>query len=146
MPTFTASIATAQTVGVAASTRPESRDTAGKLRYMFSTITVPAGTAIADVIQWGKLPKGSRLIGHLSKLYFAAGAASSTLNLGDATTPARYLAATSVATAGSAVPEAAAASGAGFVNTGDTMLQSVVAGAGLQAGQVITLHAAYVQD
>lgn len=146
MPTFTASIATAQTVGVAASTRPESRDAAGKVRYMFSTITVPAGTVIGDIIQWGKLPKGSRLIGHMSKLYFAVGAASSTLNMGDSASAARYLAATSVATAGSAVPEAAAANGAGFVNTGDTMLQSVVAGAGLQAGQVITLHAAYVQD
>lgn len=130
----------------AANAKPNAVAAQGKVRYWFSTITVAAGNAVADVIQWGTLPNGSRVLGHLSKLYFAAGAASSTLNLGDAATPARYLAATSVTAAGSAVPEAANASGAGFVYTADTILQSVVAGAGLQTGQVITLQLAYVTD
>ena len=144
MATFTASAASF--ASGAANAKPNAVATQGKIRYMVSTITVAAGSAIADVIQWGTVPNGSRVLGNLSKLYFAAGAASSTLNLGDSTTPARYLAATSVTSAGSAVPEAASASGAVFVNTADTVIQSVVAGAGLQTGQVITLHLAYVID
>lgn len=144
MATFQASAAS-YALG-AANAKPNAVNTQGKVRMMVSTITVAAGSAIADVIQWGTLPYGSRVLGHLSKLYFAAGTASSTLNLGDAATAARYLAATSVASAGSAVPEAASASGATFTNTADTVVQSVVAGAVLLTGQVITLHLAYVTD
>ncbi len=144
MATFQASAAS-YVLG-AANAKPNAAFLQGKVRYMISTITVAAGSAIADVIQWGTLPNGSRLLGHLSKMYFAAGTASSTLNLGDAASAARYLAATSVASAGNAVPEAANASGAVFVNTADTVIQSVVAGAVLLTGQVITLHLAYVMD
>jgi len=144
MATFTASVA-AVSAG-AANAKPNATLSQGKVRMMISTITVAAGSAIADVIQWGTLPNGARVLGNMSKLYYAAGAASSTLNLGDATTPARYLAATAVNAAGSAIAEAANASGALFANSADTVIQSVVAGAGLQTGQVITLHLAYITD
>jgi hypothetical protein len=145
MASFNASVAASY--DAAASARLNSNAVGGKIMYMVSTYTVPAGTlAIADKIIWGKIPKGSRVVGHLSKLYFAAGTASSTVNVGDSTTPARFLAATSVASAGSAVTEAANASGATHVYTADTDIQSVVAGAVLAAGQVLTLHLAYVQS
>lgn len=80
----------------------------GRLRFAEFSYVVPAATlAIADKIVWGKLPLKARIIGHLSKMVWTAGTASSTLNLGDNVVAARHLAATSVAAAGSAVPNAA---------------------------------------
>jgi hypothetical protein len=133
----------------------------GRIRNFEASYTVPpGGIAIADKIVWGKLPLGARTMGNMGKLYFAAGTASSTINLGDNVSAARHLAATSVAAAGSAVPEAANAAGAQFETTDDSnsvanafssatdnaTLISVVAGAALLAGQVITLRMPYVQD
>ncbi|UNM20903.1 hypothetical protein K0P33_05445 [Pseudomonas sp. ArH3a] len=121
------------------------------IQILVSTFTVPVGgTPIGDKISWGLLPFGSRLMPG-TKLYFGAGAASSTLNLGDVVAPARYLAATSVAAAGNAVAEAQFAAGALFevsvaqqgLATDQSELLSTVAGAALQAGQVITLVAQY---
>lgn len=127
----------------------------GRIRHFEATYTVPAasGPGIGETITWGALPKGARILGHLSKLYWSTGAASSTLNLGDAASAARHLAATAVTTAGNAVPEAAAASGAQFETSDDSTaatnncnLISTVAGAALQAAQVLTLKVAYVTD
>lgn len=127
----------------------------GRVRYFEASYTVPAaaGPGIGETITWGALPVGARLIGHMSKLYFSAGAASSTINLGDKASAARHLAATSVAAAGSAVPEAQATNGAQFETSvadnsalDNCMLISTVAGAALGANQVITLKAAYVTD
>ena len=121
------------------------------IQVLVSTYTVPAGgVAIDDKISWGLLPFGARLMPG-TKLYFGAGAASSTINLGDPVSAARYLAATSVASAGSAVAEAQFANGALFevtvaqqgLATDQSELLSTVAGAALQAGQVITLVAQY---
>lgn len=121
------------------------------IQILVSTYTVPAGgTAIGDKISWGQLPFGARLMPG-TKLYFGAGTASSTLNLGDVVSQARYLAATSVAAAGSATAEAQFANGALFevsvaqlgLATDQSELLSTVAGAALQAGQVITLVAQY---
>lgn len=127
----------------------------GDVQVFISTYTVPAsgGPGIGEYISWGFLPFNARLM-PTTRLYFAAGAASSTLNLGDPVTPARYLAATAVTTAGSAVAEAQYANGALFdvliTKPGDATdtseLRSVVAGAALQAGQVITLVAQYAQQ
>lgn len=144
MAAYYASVKTSQLTG---GTKLGGDVLAGKVRYMMSTYTVPAGTlAISDTINWGTLPKRARLLGNLTKMYWSTGAASSTLNLGDAASAARYLAATSVTTAGGAICEAANASGATFVTTAQTDLVSTVAGAALPANQVITLHVAYVQD
>lgn len=127
----------------------------GDIQVFVSTYTVPAsgGPGIGEYISWGFLPFGARLM-PTTKLYFAAGAASSTLNLGDPVTPARYLAATSVTSAGSATAEAVFANGGLFdvlvtlpgQATDTSELRSVVAGAALQAGQVITLVAQYAQQ
>lgn len=127
----------------------------GRIRHFEATYTVPAaaGPGIGETITWGSLPIGARVLGHLSKLYWSAGAASSTLNLGDAASAARHLAATGVTAAGGAVPEAASANGAQFeasdastAATNNCTLISTVAGAALQAAQVITLKIAYVSD
>lgn len=122
------------------------------VQILVSTYTVPAtgGPGIGDKISWGLLPFGSRLMPG-TRLYFAAGAASSTINLGDPVSQARYLAATSVATAGSATADAQFANGALFevsvaqqgLPTDQSELLSTVAGAALLAGQVITLVAHY---
>lgn len=127
----------------------------GDVQVFISTFTVPAtgGPAIGEYISWGFLPFGARLM-PTTKLYCSAGAASSTLNLGDPVVPARYLVATSVAAAGSATAEAQFANGALFdvvtvapgQATDQSELRSVVAGAALQAGQVITLVAQYAQQ
>lgn len=125
----------------------------GRLRHFESTFVAPlSGTApaIADKIVWGKLPLGSRIVGHNSKMYWNTGTASSTLNLGDNVVPARHLAATSVAATGSAVPEASALlnSGIGDITTNSnqvTNLKSVgsfqpgfnIAGTGIPLGATI---------
>jgi hypothetical protein len=125
----------------------------GDTQAFISTYTVPAtgGPGIGENISWGFLPLGARLMPG-SKIYNSAGAASSTINLGDPVSPARYMAATSVTAAGSAVAEAQFASGALFEvtvakpadATDLSELRSVVAGAALQAGQVLTLVAQFV--
>lgn len=121
------------------------------VQILVSTITVPVGgVAIGDKISWGLLPFGARLMPG-TRLYFAAGTASSTINLGDPAAPARYMAATSVATAGSATADAQFTNGALFevtvaqqgLVTDQSELLSTVAGAALLAGQVITLVAHY---
>ncbi|MFY1029144.1 hypothetical protein [Pseudomonas asiatica] len=147
------SLAAARTAFPQTLTKPNLQG--GDIQVFVSTYTVPAsgGPGIGEYISWGFLPFGARLM-PTTKLYFAAGAASSTLNLGDPVTPARYLAATAVTSAGSAVAEAQFANGALFdvaiVKPGDATdqseLRSVVAGAALQAGQVITLVAQYAQQ
>lgn len=128
----------------------------GRIRYFESTYTAP-GTGmpgIGDTITWGDLPVGARVIGHLSQLRWGTGTASSTLNLGDAASAARHLAATAITSAGSAVPEAASAAGvAGFETsdasdaaTNNCRLISTIAGAGLAANQALTLRVAYTLD
>lgn len=132
--------------------RLESYDLGGKVRMATLKYTAPATgmPQIADVLVWiPNLPKGARIIPHLTKLYWSAGTASSTLTLGDSATANRYLTATAITSAGSAVAETGAANGATYVtgtNSGDTVLTSTVAGAEIAANQVITLRVAYVQD
>lgn len=132
--------------------RLESYDMGGKIRMATLKYTAPATgmPQVADVLVWiPNLPKGARIIPHMTKLYWSAGTASSTLTLGDSATANRYLTATAITSAGSAVAETGAANGATYVtgtNSGDTVLTSTVAGAEIAANQVITLRVAYVQD
>lgn len=152
MANFNATLAAAK--AALPQTRTKVNQQHGRLRTFESSITVPVGgIAIADTISWGDLPKGARVLGHLSQLNFAAGAASSTINVGDSASAARHLAATSVASAGVAVPQAQSANGASFETsdasgsaTDNCSLKSTVAGAALLAGQVITLRMVYVLD
>jgi len=127
----------------------------GRVRWFESTYTAPATSTpqIADTITWGELPVGARVIGPLSSLNYSVGTASSTINVGDAASAARHLAATSVASAGNtalANPSNGAASfettdGSGAATDNCTLI-STVAGAAIAANQVITLRVAYVLD
>jgi hypothetical protein len=122
----------------------------GEMFPLFSTLTNPpsGGVAIGENISWGTLPLGARVL--LGYLTWSTGAASCTLNLGDRATPARYLAATAVTTAGNAAinPPVSAANGApGFVTsvsapglaTDHCEILSVCAGANVAASQTLTL-------
>jgi hypothetical protein len=130
-----------------------------EIRYFEATYVVPTpAPAIGDKILWGKLPVRARVLGDAGKLQWSLGNASSTITLGDTVSAARHLAATSVATAGSATPAASRANGATFETstdvsdmrtgvigtTDDCMLISTVAGAALLPGQIITLSLPFV--
>lgn len=123
--------------------RVKSNKMNGRIRFAeFMFVAPPSGTApaIADKIIWGKLPTKARIIGHLSKLYWTAGTASCTLNLGDSTVAARHLAATAITTAGSAVPEAASLvqSAVGDVTINSAVIQNVKSIGAFQLGANIT--------
>lgn len=149
MATFNASLAAARVAFPQTLVKPNAQG--ADVQVFISTFTVPAGgLAIADVISWGFLPLGARLMPG-SAVFCAAGTASSTINLGDAVAPARYMAASSAAAAAKLPAEAQFASGAlfevGVVKPGDATdqseIRSVVAGAALLAGQVLTLVGFY---
>lgn len=127
----------------------------GRIRIFRATYTVPASPAfvIGDTITWGSLPIGARTLGYLGQLNCSVGTAATTLNIGDAASAARHLAATSVAVAALAVPNAANANGVDFETTdGSTaatnncILISTLAGGVLLVGQVINLTMPYVCD
>lgn len=127
----------------------------GNVKCFVSTFTNPAagGVGVGEYISWGFLPQGARLLPG-AKIYFSAGAASSIITLGDPANATRYMAATSVTSAGSASAEAQFANGAltevDVVAPGQptdkSELRSTVAGAALAAGQVLTLVALYVSN
>lgn len=133
-------------------TRIPSNKLGGRLRIAELFFVVPAGTlAIADKIVWGKMPLKSKLINHLCKMTWTTGTASSTLNLGDAIQPARHLAATAVATAGSAVPLASEQANVAAANTvngsnvitvtaglGAPFFGNLVSGTGIPANTTVT--------
>jgi hypothetical protein len=126
----------------------------GRVRYFESVFVAPASgaaPAIADKIRWGALPIGARILGGLSKLYWNAGTASCTINLGDNMSAARHLAATAITALGNAVPEAAALVTTGACNTvsgsttivvtsglGGFQVGSLIVGTGIPAGTTIT--------
>ena len=127
----------------------------GRLRAFFSTLTNPAagGVLIGEFVSWGFLPLGARVL--FGTLTCSAGTASSTLNLGDPATAARYLAASSVATAANIAinpPVTFALGAAGFevanvapgLATDQSELRSVCAGANLAANQNFALFLAFV--
>lgn len=148
MATFFAVPSQSLAVG-SAKDRTNSNTTGGDVKVDVVQYTVPAGgLAIGDVLVWrDALPRGARVLPQ-SNLHWSAGAASSTVTLGDGAVANRYLTATAVTSAGAATANAAAASGGVYtVGTAanDQRIQSTVAGAALQAGQVITLVLYFVQ-
>lgn len=136
---------------------PRQNQLGGELNVFFATLTNPGsgGVAIGEYISWGFLPLGARvLFGYLT---CSAGTASSTLNLGDPVTPARYLAASSVASAANIAinPPATMSQGAaGFevavvapgTATDQSELRSVCAGANIAANQTFTLVLFFVTN
>jgi len=132
----------------------------GRIRWFESRYVVPAagGPIVGERITWGRLPTRAKVVPLLSRMQWSAGAASSTLTVGDEVTTNRYLAATSVTAAGgSLLTDPSGAPLLYEVTSGvqdtdpnppnvDNVIVSVVAGAALQAGQAITLRLAYVID
>lgn len=134
--------------------RAKANRSGGRIRIfeaMYRAPALGAAPAIADKIVWGKLPAKARILGYLSKLYWTAGTAACTLNLGDQFVVARHLAATAITAAGGAVPEAAAitTSAIGDITTGSLSITNVksigafavgciVTGAGIPAGAYTT--------
>ncbi len=127
----------------------------GDTQIFVSTVTIPptGGPVVGEHISWGFLPMGARIMPN-ARIFISAGAASSTINLGDPVAPARYMAATSATTAGSLLAEAQYANGAltevdvvapGMAND-RSELRSTVAGAALQPGQVLTLVLEYATN
>lgn len=145
----------AAAVAAVPQTRNKTNKQHGRIRWFESTYTAPASSTpqIGDTIEWGSLPLGARVIGPLSSLNCSAGTASSTINVGDAASAARHLAATAITSAGNtalANPANGAASfetsDASSAATNNCKLLSTVAGAQIAANQVITLRIAYVTD
>lgn len=113
-----------------------------RIRYAeFSYVAPQAGTPqIGDQIFFGKLPVKSRIVGFLSQLRWTAGAASSTLAIGDSAVPARHLAATAITTAGTATPDAAAISptAVATTTTGSNLLTNITGLGAFQIGDIVT--------
>lgn len=134
----------------------------GRLRFAMGLWAANAvAPQIADILYFVRLPKGVRIIGHLSQLSFNAGTAASTMNLGDNASAARHLAATAINAAGVAVPDAVTknlgvtpfeTTDSGLDGTGvptatnDCDLRGTVAGAVVAVTQNLALMMAYVQD
>lgn len=128
----------------------------GRVRFIEMAATVPAsnGPGIGEDIVFGSVPRGARIIPHLSRLDFSAGAASSTLAIGDPSNTSRYLAATAVNAAGNATLTTPANAAALYETVNDTegatandcLIRGRVAGAALGAGQVFALRLAYTMD
>lgn len=118
----------------------------GRIRIFRTTYTQGASAGnIGDVIHFGKLPAGgTRIPG--GKCFFSTGAASSTLKIGVTGADADMCAATAITTAGSIALDVFAASGAVSRLTAETEIIGTVAGAGLAAGQKITVWQPYVMD
>jgi hypothetical protein len=115
----------------------------GRIRHAEFTYRAPGSgslPAIADKIVFGKLPRGSVILGHLSRLSWTTGTASCTLALGDNTLAARHLAATAITTAGNATPEAANVTTTFTANTvnGSAVLNSVVGIGAVQIGDTLS--------
>lgn len=134
----------------------------GRIRFALGLWAANAtAPQIADILYFVRLPKGVRILGHLSQLSFNAGTAASTMNLGDNASAARHLAATAINAAGVAVPDAVTKNlgvtpfettddtrdGTGLGSaTNDCDLRGTVAGAVVAVTQNLALYMAYVQD
>lgn len=135
----------------------------GRIRYAFGQFANPAsnGALIADIIYMVRIPRGGRILGHMSQLSWGTGAASCTLNAGDNVAPTRHMAATSIASAGVALLQGVTWStgvigyevtdesrdGTGVASaTNDGDIRHTVAGANVLASQLIALHLPYVHD
>jgi hypothetical protein len=126
----------------------------GRIRTFESLFVAPiSGTApaIADVLIWGKLPVRARILGHLAKLYWNAGTAACTINLGDSLLATRHVAATAITALGSVIVDNQAlvntAVGDVTINTlaitnvraiGSAIVGALVTGTGIPAGTVVT--------
>ena len=93
-----------QASGANPQTRVKANRAGGRIRFAEFTYNqgATASANTTDKVVMGTLPKGAKIIGHMSKLYWNAGTASCTMSVGDSIQAARWVpAATDAATAGS---------------------------------------------
>ncbi len=119
----------------------------GRVRYYYDTyVQGAADGAIGDVIHFKSLPEGARKLPG-AKMFFSAGNAGATFAVGVTGTATKFVAATAIAAAGSALMEDELASG-GTYETPARGIEVIGtnAVAAIKAAQVITLHIPYVID
>ena len=117
----------------------------GRVRYVCASFTAVAGSAAADTIELFYLPKGARILPG-SKFFWQADGGTATIAVGDSGSAARYLAATAVVAAGSALMEAHLASGAVYEEPAGAMVLATIGTAALTAAKVFTFHFFYSLD
>lgn len=87
-------------------------DRGGRVRHSYDEIDTTTAMTTSDVINLGEIPVGARVVG--LRFHYAAHGSGRTVKIGDADDDDRYLAATSVASAGST--NAIATTGFGYKN------------------------------
>jgi hypothetical protein len=125
-----------------ASNLPNSKEYFGRVRHAYievNTTATPVNNG--DIINLCELPVGARVIG--LNVYYTAMGAGATLIIGDAANTSRYLASTSVATAGNVTT--IAASGFGYV-VDDGKIIATAGGANYASGQTLKVVLYYVLD
>lgn len=120
----------------------------GRVRRSYFSFTVPVGNAaIADTIQLAKIRSGVRLYGgKISGEAMTSGGALATLEIGDGTTAAKYLAATSVDTAFDIEFGHTFALNMGEKLAGELTLTATVSVEAWLAGQQLNGYVDYVLD
>lgn len=134
--------------GANPATRIKANRAGGRIRYAEFVYNqgATASANATDKVVMGTLPKGARVIGHMSKLYWTAGTASCTMSVGDSIQAARWVpAATDAATAGSVLFDTNTGAIGSLTHTtsvtttdGSTTLTAVTALGGLLVGANIS--------
>ncbi len=142
MATFKSTTKTAQDAAAAkaGSYISDARHISGRLRFAQAVLTVPAGTAAADILKLIDLPAGASIIPALSCVVVANAAGAGTLSIGTAADTDAICAGLDVSTTGkkelgSLVPS--------VLLTERTTIQAVLAGAGLTEDAVVYFNFAY---
>lgn len=120
----------------------------GRVRVAYFDFTVPAGgAAVGDTVDLARLPKGARILGgDWSAEAMSSGAGDAQMSIGDGTTAARFLAATSVDAVADGRFANTLALGFGAVVEDETTLVATVVGEAWAAGNKLAGWAAYVLD
>lgn len=116
---------------------------AGNVKYAIASVTVPIGTAAADTVSFFDLPAGARVLSVTLSTTIAAGAAL-TMNIGDAGSATRYLAATTLNN--TSVTSSALSTAIGYVTTAVTRVQGVFAGTTSTIASPIVVIAQFVME
>ena len=120
-------------------------DQGGRVRHSYDEVATTTAMTTADTIELGLLPVGARVVG--LQVGWAAHGASRTIKIGDAGDDDRFLAATSIASAGAST--ALAVTGAGYRNTTGApvaILATIDGGTLAATAAGLTVSLQYVQD
>jgi hypothetical protein len=120
----------------------------GRIRILRGTYTQVATIgAVGDIIFFGKLPQGATPVPG-GKCFFSGGTPGSTLKIGVTGNDTAFCYPTGINAAASVTLDAFAGNASILKNTGTTDLDIIgtVAGAGIAAGQILTLWQPYVMN